>query len=99
MTASQEDILAELSEMIRAVLADFAPDDEITMETTFREDLGMESLDVVSLAGRLQTRYGDRVNFAHFVATLDLQTVRDLRVGQLVDHIAGSLDGVGAIRP
>ncbi len=99
MAASQESILAEISEMIRAVLADFAPDDEITMETTFREDLGMESIDVVSLAGRLQTRYGDQVNFAHFVATLDLQTVRDLRVGQLVEHIAASLDRVGAGQP
>ncbi|GGM09607.1 MULTISPECIES: acyl carrier protein [Micromonospora] len=91
MPAAQATILADLTEMINAVLGDFATDQAVTMDTTFRDDLGMESIDVVSLAGRLQTRYGDRVNFAHFVAKLDLETVGELRVGQLVEHIAGSL--------
>jgi acyl carrier protein len=99
MPAAQDRILADLTEMINAVLGDFADDRPITMDTTFRDDLGMESIDVVSLAGRLQARYGDTVNFAHFVAKLDLETVGELRVGQLVEHIATSLegaDGVGA---
>ncbi|EEP70165.1 LOW QUALITY PROTEIN: acyl carrier protein, partial [Micromonospora sp. ATCC 39149] len=89
--AAQDSILADLTEMINAVLGDFATDQVITMDTTFRDDLGMESIDVVSLAGRLQARYGDTVNFAHFVAKLDLETVGELRVGQLVEHIANSL--------
>ncbi|KIR66385.1 acyl carrier protein [Micromonospora harpali] len=95
MAAAQDSILADLTEMINAVLGDFATDQVITMDTTFRDDLGMESIDVVSLAGRLQARYGDTVNFAHFVAKLDLETVGELRVGQLVDHIATSLEGDG----
>ncbi|WP_036372042.1 acyl carrier protein [Micromonospora sp. ATCC 39149] len=95
MAAAQDSILADLTEMINAVLGDFATDQVITMDTTFRDDLGMESIDVVSLAGRLQARYGDTVNFAHFVAKLDLETVGELRVGQLVEHIANSLEGDG----
>ncbi|WBB73879.1 acyl carrier protein [Micromonospora sp. WMMD1128] len=99
MPAAQDTILAELTEMIDAVLGDFADDQVVTMDTTFSDDLGMESIDVVALAGRLQARYGDTVNFAHFVAKLDLETVRALTVGQLVTHIADSLakaDEVGA---
>lgn len=92
MGADQATILAEISEMLQAVLKDYDPDTEITMDTTFREDLEMESIDVVSLAGRLQARYGNAVNFAQFVANLDLETVKTLRVGQLVEHIAASLD-------
>ncbi|MGC4815240.1 acyl carrier protein [Micromonospora sp. DT228] len=92
MAASHADILTELAQIVQAVLGDFAADAPITMDTTFRDDLGMESIDVVSLAGRLQARYGNTVNFAHFVAKLDLETVGELRVGQLVEHIAHSLD-------
>ncbi|WP_428965082.1 acyl carrier protein [Micromonospora fluostatini] len=96
MTTAQASTLAELTEMINAVLGDFATDQAVTMDTTFRDDLGMESIDVVSLAGRLQARYGDTVNFAHFVARLDLETVGELRVGQLVEHIDTSLAAAGA---
>ncbi len=92
MSAARADILVELTEMINAVLGDFATDQVITMDTTFQDDLNMESIDVVSLAGRLQARYGDTVNFALFVAKLDLKAVSELRVGQLVEHIATSLD-------
>lgn len=99
MSAARADILAELTEMINAVLGEFATDQAITMDTTFRDDLGMESIDVVSLAGRLQARYGDTVNFAHFVAKLDLETVGELRVGQLVEHIAVSLEEKAEQRP
>jgi acyl carrier protein len=56
----------------------------------------MESLDVVSLAGRLQARYGNAVNFAQFVAGLDMASMGELRVGQLVDYIADSLERVPA---
>ena len=84
-------ILADVAGMLRSVLGDFGDDAEITMDTTFRDDLGMESIDVVSLAGRLQARYGTAVNFALFVSGLDVESVGELRVGQLVDYIAESL--------
>jgi acyl carrier protein len=82
--------------MLRAVLADFGTDLDIELDSTFRDDLGMESLDVVSLAGRLQSRYGDSVNFAQFVAGLDVSSMAELKVGDLVDFVAESLDVVPA---
>lgn len=91
MPSDQTTILADVAGMLRSVLGEFGDDAEITMDTTFRDDLGMESIDVVSLAGRLQARYGTSVNFALFVSSLDVESVGELKVGQLVDYIAGSL--------
>ncbi|GIF26163.1 acyl carrier protein [Actinoplanes tereljensis] len=87
-------VTAEVTRIVQAVLGDFGAE-EITPESTFREDLGMESIDVVALAGRLQARYGAGVNLAQFVATLDVDSVRELRVGQLVDHIVLSMSEAG----
>jgi acyl carrier protein len=96
MPADKTTILADIDAMLRAVLGDFGTDVEITAASTFRDDLGLESLDVVSLAGRLQARYGDTVNFAQFLAGLDVASMTELRVGQLVDYVAESLDPVSA---
>ncbi|WP_433605570.1 acyl carrier protein [Dactylosporangium sp. CA-139114] len=96
MPVDQTAILAEVAEMLYAIRDHAGVDDEITMASTFQDDLGMESIDVVSLAGRLQARFGDTVNFAQFIAGLDLDEARHLRVGQLVEHIAASMDGADA---
>jgi acyl carrier protein len=96
MHADRAAILAEVAEMLHAIRDHAGVDGEITMSTRFEADLEMESIDVVSLAGRLQVRYGDTVNFAQFIAGLDLDSVRHLSVGQLVDYIADALDTAAA---
>ncbi|GIG89271.1 acyl carrier protein [Plantactinospora endophytica] len=96
MQVNEASILADITEMLQAILGDDAVDGEITMATRFQDDLAMESIDVISLAGRLQVRYGDRVNFAQLIAGFDLESVRQLRVGQLVEHIVAALDGADA---
>ncbi|BCL12448.1 acyl carrier protein [Micromonospora sagamiensis] len=96
MSVDQATILAEVAAMVHAIRDDAGVDGEITMATRFQDDLEMESIDVISLAGRLQARYGNVVNFAQFVAKLDLDSIRQLRVGHLVAHIATALDGADA---
>ena len=96
MPADKTVIRADIDAMLRAVLGDFGTDLDIELDSTFRDDLGMESLDVVSLAGRLQSRYGDSVNFAQFVAGLDVSSMAELKVGDLVDFVVRSLDVVPA---
>lgn len=89
---TQEVVLAEITVMLRTVLSDYGLDDlEITRDSGFHSDLEMESIDLVALAGELEARYGDRVNFAEFVADLDLEQIIGLRVGQLVDYIVAAL--------
>ncbi|GAA2505464.1 acyl carrier protein [Winogradskya humida] len=91
MPSDSTTILTDVTTMLRSVLGEFGADTEITMATTFGDDLGMESIDVVSLAGRLQARYGSTVNFAYFVSGFDTTSMTGLTVGRLVDFIADSL--------
>ena len=86
------EVLAEISTMLRAILDEYGLDDtEIAMDTRFHDDLELESIDLVTLAGRLAQRYGEAVNFAEFVADLDLDQIIALTVGQLVEYVLASL--------
>lgn len=97
MPADKTAILTDIEAMLRAVLGDFGPELEVTPASSFRDDLDMESIDVVALAGRLQARYGNVVNFAQFVAGLDVSSMGQLRVGQLVDYIGASLERASVV--
>ncbi len=90
--ANEATVLAQLGEMLRELLEEYGLDDtEITMDTTFHEDLELESVDLVALSGQLREHYGDRVNFATFIAERDLDEIIALTVGELVRYIVASL--------
>jgi acyl carrier protein len=94
---SQEAVLAEISGMLTTVLDEYGLDDvEITMETSLHDDLELESIDLVTLAGQLAQRYGDRVNIAEYLAEKELDEVIALRVGSLVEYVVGCLRGNGS---
>lgn len=85
-------VLAQLSGMLQELLEEYGLDDaEITMETTFHDDLELESVDLVALSGQLREHYGERVNFATFIAERDLEEIIALTVGELVRYIVASL--------
>jgi len=92
MPIDKDQILAEIDEMIRATMSDFDEDLEITADSALA-DLGMESADFVALAGRMQARYDQRVNFAEFVGRIRAEDVNELRIGQVVGYIVDSLNG------
>ncbi|HEY3463522.1 MAG TPA: acyl carrier protein [Amycolatopsis sp.] len=85
-------VLAQLGGMLRELLAEYGLDDaEITMDTTFHDDLELESVDLVALSGQLREHYGDRVNLATFIAERDLDEIIALTVGELVRYVVASL--------
>ncbi|MFE8948317.1 acyl carrier protein [Streptomyces sp. NPDC007856] len=85
-------VLADLTGMLLTVLAEYGDDDVvITMSTTFNRDLELESIDLVTLAGLLEERYGQRINLAEFLAGMDFDEIIDLTVGRLVEHVVWSL--------
>ncbi|MBP2472843.1 acyl carrier protein [Crossiella equi] len=96
---SPEAVLSDLTVMLHKVLGEYGMstegDDavEVTMDSTFHDDLELESIDLVALAGQLEERYGSRVNFAEFIADLELDQIIALTVGQLVDYVVSALDG------
>lgn len=86
-----EPVLATVSELIEEVLGDELILDEITMETSFSDDLELESIEFVALSERLQEHYGDRVDFVAWLSDMELPQIIGLTVGELVDHIAACL--------
>ncbi|OEV34528.1 acyl carrier protein [Kitasatospora aureofaciens] len=89
---TEPEVLAELAGMLTVVLDDCGLGDaEVTMQTRFTEDLGLESIDLVTLAGQLRERWGDRINFAEFVAGMELDEIIGLTVGRLVEYVVDRL--------
>jgi pimeloyl-ACP methyl ester carboxylesterase/acyl carrier protein len=95
MSADRTDILTEIAGLLRPLTDSLLPGEEITMETRFGADLGLESLALANLSGRLQARFGPAANVVPFLAGRDPGPISEIRVGELVDYIAGVLDQVG----
>jgi acyl carrier protein len=86
---SESDIVLDevVQLLIEVVGEDFLLDLEITRDTTFTDDLALESIEFVALAEKLQQRYGGRVDFAAFVADMDITEIMTMKVGTLVAYI------------
>lgn len=81
-------VLETVARMIRDLIdEEWALDIPIEMETSFANDLELESIEFVALAERLRNEYGERVDFAAWLAGMDLKEILALRVGQLVEYI------------
>ncbi|AGA90228.1 phosphopantetheine-containing protein [Thioflavicoccus mobilis 8321] len=63
----------------------------ITMETSFGEDLELESIELVMLAEKIQAEYGDKVNFAEWLSEKELDELMYMKVGDLVAYIDSCL--------
>jgi acyl carrier protein len=87
---SPEQVLDEVTEMIREVVGDDFLPSEITMETSFSEDLELESIEFVALAEKMQARYGKEVDFTGWLSGMELDRILGLRAKDLVDFIVRS---------
>jgi acyl carrier protein len=81
---------------IKAALTEVVGDDlllavDITPDTRFDEDLALESIEFVALGEQLRERYGERVDFAGFIASMELDEIMSLTVGRLQAYIVGRL--------
>jgi acyl carrier protein len=82
-------VLQDVSRMIRETIGEaWAEDVPIGMTTSFSNDLELESIEFVDLAERLRGAYGAEVDFAGWLATMELKEILALDVGRLVEFIA-----------
>ena len=96
-TESRTEILAVLVDVLEKVLDQYGLDDsEITEDTTFHDDLGLESIDLVAVGQMLAEHYGEQVNLAAFLAEKDLDDVIGITVGDLVSFVESSTAGSAA---
>jgi acyl carrier protein len=85
---TEQEVLGDVTRMVREVIAEeWAKGVAIAMETSFAKDLELESIEFVALAERIRAEYGKHVNLAGWLATMDLEHILSLRVGQLVEFI------------
>jgi acyl carrier protein len=85
-------VLAEMTDMLREVIGEeYVVDMEITLDTSFNEDLELESIEFVTLADSMRDRYGDAVDFVGFLAEMDVDQVINMRVGEVVTFITDCL--------
>jgi acyl carrier protein len=78
-------------EVLRGVIEDvvgpeLTADQAIGMETSFGDDLELESIEFVALAEKLQARYED-IDFVSWLSEKELEEIIELRVGDLVTYI------------
>jgi acyl carrier protein len=92
MSATDEklqDILDVVAGDIRAVVGEeWAEDIEISMDTSFVDELEIESVEMVALSERLQERYGESIDLASWLAAKEMDELIALRVRDLVEHLA-----------
>ena len=92
-----EIVLAELDRILLEVVGDdLFLDEPLSMETSFDQDLELESLEFVALAEQLLQTYGERVDFVAWMAGMELDDIIALTVGQVVDFVVSSLAGTPA---
>lgn len=88
-TVTPESVLAQLEEMLVEVIGDdLLLDGPLTMETSFDQDLQLESIEFVALSEKLLETYGEQVDFVGWLAEMELDDIIALTVGQLVDFVA-----------
>lgn len=95
-TAGSGDLAGQVLEQVRDVLADVIGEDyvselDVEMQTAFRADLDIESIEFVAMGEALREVYGDRIDFVEWLTTMELDDIIALTVGELVDHIVEKL--------
>jgi acyl carrier protein len=95
-TVDKSSILAEVIDLVNELAGDWDFEGEVTPETYFIRDLGLESLDLVVLGTSIQYRYG-QLPFAEYLAELGQRPVeeRDVSVAEFVDFVSTALPAVG----
>lgn len=70
---TRDQILADIRAMLTEIIGpEYALALDIGMDTSFEEDLELESIEFVKLATMLTERYGERVDFVVFLGGKEL---------------------------
>ena len=85
---SPESTLQTVIGMIQEVIGeDWDFDQPVTAETSFSDDLELESIEFVALAEKLQEKYGSRVDFVAWLSGKELDEIIHLKIGDVAGYI------------
>jgi acyl carrier protein len=85
---TREEVLDTVAAYIREVVAEpWIAEIPINLDTSFSQDLELESIEFVALAAKLRERYGHEAEFTDWLAGLEFEEIIGLRVGAVVEFI------------
>ena len=87
-TTAEAEVLDVVRRLITETIGEeYLLDLEIGMDTSFEDDLEMESIEFVKFGAKLTEHYGGAVDFAGFLADKDLDEIIEMRVGTVVEYV------------
>ncbi len=88
MTNRRSQTLATLTRLLKEVLADEWDDTfAVDMDTSFADDLELESIEFVALAELIQGEFGADIDFVTWLSDLEFDRIIALTVGDVVGFI------------
>jgi acyl carrier protein len=85
----REAIFLQLKEIIVEVIgADAAEIVGIHPRSAFLDDLGMDSIQIVAFAGKVNELYGSRIDFIAWLSRKPVRQLASLKVGDVAAYIA-----------
>jgi acyl carrier protein len=88
---TKSEVMDSLIAMITEVLSDGLLD-PVEPESSFKDELGFDSIQFVALAELIQDRY-PTVNFVTWIQGMDVSQIVALRVGDVADFVVASTPG------
>jgi acyl carrier protein len=100
----EAEVLAAVTAMLGEVIGEgYVSGMDITLDSSFNQELEIESIELVLLAERIRERYGERVDFVGFLADRTIDDLIEMTVGDLVRFIvecsAGPAPGAVTVPP
>lgn len=77
--------------IIEVVGEEFYEETEISLQSTFSEDVELESTEVMEIAERLMELYEDKVDFIGWFGEMELEQLVDLTLGDLIEFMVTSI--------
>jgi acyl carrier protein len=85
-------IIQQIGAIIReSVAEDWIQEFEISADTSFNDDLELESIEFVTIAAGLQQHFGERVDLIGWLATKAFDELIALRVGNVAEFVSTRL--------
>ena len=92
MAESKDPVLEQVIDIIRkAVNEDWIQDYDIDANTSFNDDLELESIEFVGIAEKLQEHYGKQIGFIDWLSTMKIDQIIALTVGDLAEFVSSHL--------
>lgn len=83
----------EIYHILKHFLAEVIGEDtvealDISRASVFTKDMEMDSIEIVSFAEKVKSKYGDKIDFIGWLSGMNMMDLYNLSLGQVVDFIA-----------